>query len=315
MTMFRNLPALVTVAVFVLLYAACAAQFPFMLSSRVALNLLTDNAFLGVLAVGMTIVILSGGVDLSVGAVVAFVGVLVALLVGNGVDPWAAFALALALGTAFGALMGAAIHWLQAPAFIVTLAGMFLARGACFLLTVDSIPIVHPLYASLSSQRLTLPAIMLLTFLGGAVLLGATRFGTAVRALGGDARQAELMGVDVARTRIGIYAFSGLCAALAGILFSINTPSAHSLAAIGVELDAIAAVVIGGTLLTGGYGGVLGSLFGVLILGLIQSYIIFTGTLSSWWAKIATGLLLFAFIAMQRIVLLVTARRAGGVAP
>ena len=310
MRLDRNLPSLVTLSVFVLLYAACAVQFPFMVSGRVAGNLLTDNAFLGVLAVGMTVVILSGGIDLSVGAVVAFVGVLLALLIGNGVDPFLAFAIALAAGTLYGALIGAAIHWLQAPPFIVTLAAMFLARGACFLLTTDSIPITHPVYGDLASGGLGLSIsawAMLVAFAAGIVLLRLTRFGADVHAIGGDARAAELMGVRVGRTTVMIYAFSGLCAALGGILFSVYTQSAHSLAGVGLELDAIAAVVIGGTLLTGGYGGLLGSLFGVLILGLIQTYITFTGTLSSWWAKIATGVLLFLFIAMQRTVLLLRA--------
>ena len=310
MRLDRNLPSLVTLSVFVLLYAACAVQVPFMVSGRVAGNLLTDNAFLGVLAVGMTVVILSGGIDLSVGAVVAFVGVLLALLIGSGVDPFLAFAIALAAGTLYGALIGAAIHWLQAPPFIVTLAAMFLARGACFLLTTDSIPITHPVYGDLASGGLGLSIsawAMLVAFAAGIVLLRLTRFGADVHAIGGDARAAELMGVRVGRTTVMIYAFSGLCAALGGILFSVYTQSAHSLAGVGLELDAIAAVVIGGTLLTGGYGGLLGSFFGVLILGLIQTYITFTGTLSSWWAKIATGVLLFLFIAMQRTVLLLRA--------
>ena len=310
MRLDRNLPSLVTLSVFVLLYAACAVQFPFMASGRVAGNLLTDNAFLGVLAVGMTVVILSGGIDLSVGAVVAFVGVLLALLIGNGVDPFLAFAIALAAGTLYGALIGAAIHWLQAPPFIVTLAAMFLARGACFLLTTDSIPITHPVYGDLASGGLGLSIsawAMLVAFAAGIVLLRLTRFGADVHAIGGDARAAELMGVRVGRTTVMIYAFSGLCAALGGILFSVYTQSAHSLAGVGLELDAIAAVVIGGTLLTGGYGSLLGSFFGVLILGLIQTYITFTGTLSSWWAKIATGVLLFLFIATQRTVLLLRA--------
>lgn len=307
--MTRNLPSLVTVAVFALLYALCAAQFPFMLSARVAGNLLGDNAFLGVLAVGMTVVILSGGIDLSVGAVVAFTGVLLAMLIGHGMHPLLAFAIALVVGTAYGALIGAAIHWLQAPPFIVTLAAMFLARGACFLLTTDSIPITHALYAGLSGGSGFGAVVMLLAFAGGAVMLRMTRFGAAVYALGGDARAAELMGVGLGRTTIRIYAFSGLAAALAGILFSIYTQSAQPLAAVGIELDAIAAVVIGGTLLSGGTGGLLGSFFGVMILGLIQSYILFTGTLSSWWARIATGVLLFAFIAMQRLVLLLSPRQ------
>jgi len=310
--MTRNLPSLVTVAVFALLYALCAMQFPFMLSARVAGNLLSDNAFLGVLAVGMTVVILSGGIDLSVGAVVAFTGVLLAILIEwHGVNPWLAFAIALGIGSAYGALIGAAIHWLQAPPFIVTLAAMFLARGACFLLTTDSISITHPLYADLSGGSGFSAGVMLLAFAGGAVMLRMTRFGASVYALGGDARAAELMGVSTGRTTVRTYAFSGFAAALAGILFSIYTQSAQPLAAVGIELDAIAAVVIGGTLLSGGTGGLLGSFFGVMILGLIQSYILFTGTLSSWWAKIATGVLLFGFIAMQRLVLLVSARRLG----
>ena len=187
---------------------------------------------------------------------------------------------------------------------------MFLARGACFLLTTDSIPITHPVYGDLASGGLGLSIsawAMLVAFAAGIVLLRLTRFGADVHAIGGDARAAELMGVRVGRTTVMIYAFSGLCAALGGILFSVYTQSAHSLAGVGLELDAIAAVVIGGTLLTGGYGSLLGSFFGVLILGLIQTYITFTGTLSSWWAKIATGVLLFLFIAMQRTVLLLRA--------
>lgn len=320
MTGARNLPSLVTIGVFLLLLALCAVQFPFVLSPRVGGNLLTDNAFLGVLAVGMTVVIISGGIDLSVGAVIAFVGVLLAILIERyQVNPYIAFLIALGAGSAFGALVGTAIHLLKAPAFIVTLAAMFLARGACFLLTTDSIPITHAIYADLPASGLPFPGggrlsisamTMLLVFIGGAVLLRATRFGANVYALGGDERAAELMGVPVGRTTVAIYAFSGFTAALAGILFSIYTQSGYSLAAVGIELDAIAAVVIGGTLLTGGYGGVLGSLFGVLILGLIQLYITLEGTLSSWWAKIATGLLLFLFIAMQRLILVLSARRA-----
>lgn len=320
MTSARNLPSLVTVGVFLLLLAVCAVEFPFVLSTRVGGNLLTDSAFLGILAVGTTVVIISGGIDLSVGAVIAFVGVLLAILIEHyQLDPYLAFVIAIAVGTAFGAMVGAAIHLLQAPAFIVTLAAMFLARGACFLLTTDSIPITHALYADLPSSGLPLPGggrlsigamVMLLTFIGGAILLRATRFGANVYALGGDPRAAELLGVNVGRTTIAIYAFSGFTAALAGIVFSLYTQSGYSLAAVGIELDAIAAVVIGGTLLTGGYGGVLGSLFGVLILSLIQLYITLEGTLSSWWAKIATGFLLFLFIAMQRLILFLSARRS-----
>jgi simple sugar transport system permease protein len=312
MNFVRDRTVFITAAVLLLLFAFCATQFPFVLSTRVLGNLLTDNAFLGLLAIGMTVVIISGGIDLSVGSVLAFVGVLLSVLITQqGMDPWLAFGLALLLGTAFGALQGAAIHILGAPAFIVTLAGMFLARGACFLLTEDSVPIGHPLYGQLASTALPLPgggqlsisaAIMLLAVALTALMLRRTEFGASVYAIGGDARAAELMGVPARRTTIAIYAFSGFTAAAGGILYSLYTGSGYPLAAVGMELDAIAATIIGGTLLTGGYGGVLGTLLGVLILGLIQLYITLQGTLSSWVAKIAIGGLLLAFILIQRVL-------------
>jgi len=192
---------------------------------------------------------------------------------------------------------------------------MFLARGIAFVLSIDSIPIEHDFYSQLNDfywlmpggGRLTLiGGLMLLVFAGGIVLAHRTRFGANVYALGGGAQTAELMGVPVGRTTIQIYALSGFLAGLSGIVFSIYTSAGYSLATVGVELDAIAAVVIGGTLLTGGAGFVGGTLIGILIQGLIQTYITFDGTLSSWWTKILIGLLLFAFILMQKGLLLLS---------
>ncbi|HUG45011.1 MAG TPA: galactofuranose ABC transporter, permease protein YjfF [Sphingomicrobium sp.] len=319
MKLEHNRPLLITLVVFGLLVGVAAAQFPFILSGRVVGNLLTDSAFLGVLALGMTVVIISGGIDLSVGAVLAFVSVLLAVLIEqHQVNPFIAFACAIALSTGFGALLGSGIHFLKAPPFIVTLAGMFLARGGCFLLTNDSIPVNADVYQQLSSLALPLPAggritlsagIMLLALAATVVMLRSTRFGANIYALGGDQKAARLMGVRTGRTTIAIYAFSGMMAGIAGILFSIYTQSGYPLAVVGIELDAIAAVVIGGTLLSGGYGGAVGTFFGVLILGLIQLYITLEGTLSSWWGKIATGTLLFLFIAIQQLMLMLSSRR------
>jgi galactofuranose transport system permease protein len=312
----KYLPLIATVLIFLIAYTICVVQYPNMLSTRVIGNLLTDNAFLGIAAVGMTFVILSGGIDLSIGSVIAFTGVLIAVLLRDtGIHPLFAFAIALVISTAFGAYMGAIIHYLEMPAFIVTLAGMFLARGACYLLTSDSIPVNHPFYKTLKSLywkvpgggRLTLiGGVMLLVFIVGIVIAHRTRFGTNVYALGGGIQTSKLMGVPVGRTTVQIYALSGFLAGLAGIVFSLYTSAGYSLATVGVELDAIAAVVIGGTLLTGGAGFVAGTLIGILIQGLIQTYITFDGTLSSWWTKIAIGLLLFAFILMQKGILLVS---------
>ncbi|PKA39628.1 galactofuranose ABC transporter, permease protein YjfF [Rhizobium sullae] len=309
----KYLPLLATIVIFVLSYAACALQYPNMLSTRVAGNLLTDNAFLGIAAVGMTFVIISGGIDLSIGSVIAFTGVFLAVVLRDtSIHPLAAFALVLAITTAFGGLMGAVIHYLKMPAFIVTLAGMFLARGMSYVLSIDSIPINHDYYSMLTSiyyrmpggGRLTLVGgVMLLVFIAGIFVAHRTRFGANVYALGGGVQTAELMGVPVGPTTIRIYALSGFLAGLSGIVFSLYTSAGYSLAAVGVELDAIAAVVIGGTLLTGGAGFVAGTFIGLLIQGLIQTYITFDGTLSSWWTKILIGLLLFAFILMQKAIL------------
>ena len=317
----RLLPLAATVVIFLLAYALCWAQFPAMLSTRVIGNLLTDNAYLGIAAVGMTIVIMSGGIDLSVGSVIAFSGVFIAVMLRDtGLPAWLVCAMLLAITTAFGAAMGATIHALAMPAFIVTLAGMFLARGAAYLLTLDSVPIDDPLFSGLQRTYWLMPgkgrftligAAMLVTVLVGALLVHRTRFGTAVLAIGGDEATARLMGVDVGRTQVLIYAASGFCAGLAGIVFAIYTSAGYPLSTVGVELTAIAAVVIGGTLLSGGSGTVVGTLVGVLTMGLIQTYIVFDGTLSSWWTKIVIGGLLLTFILLQKGVLGLARRRAG----
>jgi len=314
----KYLPLIATIVIFVVSYAACAAQYPNILSTRVIGNLLTDNAFLGIAAVGMTFVILSGGIDLSIGSVIAFTGIFLAVLLQNtGIHPLAAFALVLVITTLFGAIMGAIIHYLEMPAFIVTLAGMFLARGMAFVLSVDSIPIKHPFYAAMKTFYVKLPGggritliggLMLLVFAAGILIAQRTRFGTNVYALGGGTQTSALMGVPVGRTTMMIYGLSGFLAGLSGIVYSLYTSAGYSLATVGVELDAIAAVVIGGTLLTGGAGFVGGTLIGVLIQGLIQTYITFDGSLSSWWTKILIGALLFAFILMQKGILLLSRR-------
>lgn len=308
--MKRLMPVLATTAVFLLGYLICALTFPNFASLRVVTNLLTDNAFLGIVAVGMTFVIISGGIDLSVGSVIGFTTVFLALAIERmGMPPLAAFVAILLICALFGAAMGAVIQYFDLPPFIVTLAGMFLARGLSFLMSTESIPINAALYSHLAEYalrlpggaRLTVPAMIMLAAVAvGAALLHGTRFGANVHALGGARGSAALMGINVGRSTVLIYMLSSVLAGLSGIVFSLYTSSGYSLSAVGVELDAIAAAVIGGTLLSGGYGFVFGTFVGVLIQGLIQTYISFDGSLSSWWAKIATGLLLFAFIGFQQ---------------
>ncbi|NEY27223.1 sugar ABC transporter permease YjfF [Escherichia coli] len=308
----RNLPLMITLAVFVLGYLFCLSQFPGFATTRVICNILTDNAFLGIVAVGMTFVILSGGIDLSVGSVIAFTGVFLARMIGDyHMSPLVAFPLVLVMGCGFGAFMGWLIDALKIPAFIITLAGMFFLRGASYLVSEESLPIDHPIYTTLSSLAWKIPGggrlsamalLMLAVVVLGIFLANRTRFGNQVYAIGGNATSANLMGISTRSTTIRIYMLSTGLATLAGIVFSIYTSAGYALAGMGVELDAIASVVIGGTLLSGGVGTVLGTLFGVAIQGLIQTYINFDGTLSSWWTKIAIGILLFAFIGLQRLL-------------
>lgn len=305
-----RLPLYITIATFLIAFGLCVAQYPNMLSTRVIANLLTDNAFLGIVAVGMTFVILSGGIDLSVGSVIAFTGVFLAVILRDTqIHPLLAFALALLITTAFGAAMGAIIHYLEMPPFIVTLAGMFLMRGMAYVITTESVPIEAPFYDWLQALSWKAPGggmfrvtgfLMLGTFAVAMLVLHRTRFGQNIYAMGGSLQTAQLMGVPRARTTIGIYAVSSGLAGLAGIVYSLYTSAGYSLATVGAELDAIAAVVIGGTLLSGGAGFVAGTFFGILIMGLIQTYIVFDGTLSSWWTKIVIGALLFAFIMLQK---------------
>ena len=301
-----------TIAVFILLYMVSWARFPAFGSSVVLANALYDNAFLGITAVGMTFVILAGGIDLSVGSVIAFIGVFIALMLQNTqVDPLIVIAMALAIGTVFGAAMGAMIYFFKIPPFIITLAGLFLARGTIFLLTTQSIGITNPFYNQVYNIAIKLPdggrlsflAIIFLVVLGVAIFIAHfTEFGRNVYAIGGDPNAALLLGVPVARTTIGVYALSGFLAALAGVVYSLYTSSGYPLATVGVELDAIAAVVIGGTLLTGGVGYVAGTFIGILINGIIRTYIAFDGSLNSWWTRILIGFLLFVFVALQKLL-------------
>ena len=306
----RYAPTLATVGLFIAMFAVGAGMYPSFLSGQVFLNLFIDNTFLIVLAVGMTFVILTGGIDLSVGAVVALSMMVSATLLQQGWNAGAVIMLVLLIGGGLGLLMGLIIQYFDIQPFIVTLAGMFLARGLCYVISLDSIPVTEGFFTGMAQAQIPLPGDL---FISPGVLLALgivaaafyvlhhTRFGRTVYAIGGNEHSAMLMGLPVKSTKILVYALSGLCSAVAGILFSFYSLSGYSLAAQGMELDAIAAVVIGGTLLTGGTGYVLGSVVGVLVLGIVQTFIAYDGTLSSWWTKIVIGGLLLVFILLQRL--------------
>lgn len=307
----RLVPLAATITLFVGMAVAGSLLYPKFLSWQVFLNLLIDNAFLIIVAVGMTFVILTGGIDLSVGSVIALSTMVCASLVEF--RQWSALTvipLVLVIGILFGAAQGWLIQRFRLQPFIVTLAGMFLARGLCYLISINSISISDDFFSDIALTRvslgpeasLSIGALLALVMVAVAVFLAhATSFGRTVYAIGGNETSAVLMGLPVARTTVAVYAFSGFCSALGGVVFTFYIMTGYGLHALGMELDAIAAVVIGGTLLTGGVGYVIGSLFGVLILGMIQTLISFDGSLSSWWTRIVIGALLFSFCLLQRL--------------
>ena len=307
----KFLPLAVTIGLFVVMYGAGAYMFDGFFSLQVFLNFFIDNAFLAITATGMTFVIISGGIDLSVGSVIALTTMVSATLVEHhGVSPALVIPLVLAMGAVYGLAMGLVIQYFKVQPFIVTLAGMFFARGLCYVISIDSITIENAFYSDVSAFRIPLPfdtsitvnVILALVVMAAAFYLAHyTRFGRTIYAIGGNEQSAMLMGLPVARTKVLVYTFNGFCSALAGVVFTFYMLSGYGLHAQGMELDAIATVVIGGTLLTGGSGYVVGTLFGVLMYGTIQTLITFDGNLSSWWTKIFIGLLLLAFCLLQRL--------------
>lgn len=321
-----------TLGVFALIYLFGAVMYGDrgFTTLRTFTLLFSDNAYVGISAVGMTMVLITGGIDLSVGAVASLTGMFIAYGTSvMGLHPLVCIAFSLVVGVGLGLGMGAVIQYLNVPPFITTLTGMFLARGVCSLISRESIAISHPMIDKLASWKIYFQVfrdgewtkikpvasinVNVLLFLGmillGAIILQKTRFGRNVYAIGGNEQSAQLMGLPVARTKVLVYGFNGLCSVLAGISYVLYVKSGWNLSLQGAELDAISAAVIGGVMLTGGAGYMVGTLLGVLLKSTIPALITFNGNLSSWWAKIATGALLLLFIGIQRAVITYTSRR------
>ena len=317
----RYVPITATILVFFLVYMIGIISFPNFGSLRVFLDLFTDNAYLGIAAIGTALVILTGGIDLSVGSIIAFTSILIAKIISMkplveghpAYNALFAIALALVIGILFGMLQGWLIYNFSLPPFLVTLAGMFFIRGCGFIVSEESIGIKNdPVFDFIQKDlSVTLDKGLYLRFIVmlylvvlviAIVFSQRTRAGRSIYAIGDNELAATLMGIPVGRTKIMTYTIAGFCSALAGVVYAIYLKAGNPLNCVGLEMDAIAAVVIGGTLLTGGVGYVFGSLFGVLVLGLIQTLIIFDGRINSWWTRIIVGLLVLVFIFMQNMI-------------
>jgi len=290
------------------LFVFAAFRYENFLTQENLLNVLRQNSMVGLVALGMTFVILTGGIDLSVGSILAVAGVVAASLSGRGL--LVALLAGVGVAAALGLVNGLVIAKARIQPFIVTLAMMIAARGVALAYTGDQSVRVERTaqdFSELGRGRLSLgvidlpyPVIVLfVAFALGWVVLTQTRFGRHVYALGDNEEAARLMGLNVGRVTVGVYALSGALAGLAGVMLTSRLGAGQPVAGIGWELDAIAAVVVGGTLLTGGQGGVGSTLVGVILLGLIFNIFNLEGQITPWWQLVFRGIILLAVVVVQ----------------
>ncbi len=310
------LPTLAAVAIFLAMIVYGEIAYGRIVQFNTLSNLLINNAHLVIIAVGMTFVILTGGIDLSVGAVIALSSVAGVMLVNAGLNPWIAVLTMILIGTVTGYVSGTLIQHFDVQPFIATLAMMFLARGIASMLSTqpqrleDDSPI-RALGAQLKvvdgpkvNDLIITPGVVIaaIVVVAAVFVLHRTRLGRTVYAIGGSESSAMLMGLPVHRTKMLIYVISGTLAGIAAVVYTSRLGIAQNITGIGWELDAIAATVIGGTLLTGGAGFVLGSVVGALVLGLMNVLITRDGAIKPEAVTIITGGILLVFVLLQRVV-------------
>jgi ribose/xylose/arabinose/galactoside ABC-type transport system permease subunit len=310
------LPTVAALVIFMGMVVYGEAVYGRILQYNTISNLFVNNAHLIIIAVGMTFVILMGGIDLSVGAVIAFSSVAGVMLVNAGWNPWLVMVLMVAMGGGFGALSGGLVQYAHVQPFIATLATMFLARGLASMLSTvperlpedSAVRLVHYNIKLIDGPRvndlIVTPGVIIAALVVAAAVftLHRTRFGRTIYAIGGSEQSALLMGLRVARTKVLAYVISGALAGLAAVVYTSRLGAAQNITGIGWELDAIAATVIGGTLLTGGAGYVLGSVVGALVLGLMTVLITRDGSIPPEATTIITGGILLVFVLLQRAV-------------
>jgi ribose/xylose/arabinose/galactoside ABC-type transport system permease subunit len=296
------------------LFALCVllwALTPHFLTVSNLLNVLEQTAINAVIAAGMTFVIISGGIDLSVGSLVALAGVVLATALHAGVPIPIAILASLAVGFGFGLLNGIAITWGRLPPFIATLGMMSVARG-CALLFTEGRPVsgFDPDFRAIATSRIVgVPTPILGTAavdLAAHFVLSETRFGRYVYSIGGNEEATRLSGVNVRMYKALVYGVSGLASAMAAVLLTARLNSAQPIAGIMYELDAIAATVIGGTSLMGGEGGLGGTIIGALIMGVLRNGLNLLGV-SSFVQQIVIGLVIVFAVLIDTVL---KARRA-----
>lgn len=316
---------IITIVLFFVMYLAGCGVYASKGFTKVQnfCNILINNAGLICVTCGMTCVMLTGGIDISVGSLVAMDCMILAV----GIEQWhwssvTLMIFILVIGLVFGLVQGFCIAYLDIQPFIVTMAGLYFARGMTAVICKDQVSIVSDkLFTALSTFKIQFPfggtvnkkGILVLPYIRVTVIVALivviaiylmlkyTRFGRGIYAIGGNQTSATLMGLDVKKTKLKTYVLSSFLTSIGGICYCLNTMAGTTQQATGLEMDAISSAVIGGTLLTGGVGNVIGSLFGVLINGTISTLVKANGKLISSWANIVTAILLCFFIILQSV--------------
>lgn len=314
----------ITIGIFIVMYlAAIIFLGGGFLHAQQIFDMLNDNASLIIVSCALTIVMIGGGIDISVGAVTSLVVMSCVLYLNSGGNIIVSILLAIGIGLGFGLVHGFLISYLEIQPFIVTLAGMFFARGMTTILSVNPQKVDHEAFAKVRDMKIEIPflgytakngnfvparmelgvVVALVCLILIFVLLKYIRLGRNFYAMGGNQQSALMLGINVKRTRFLSYILSGLLSGISGYVFMMHTGAGNATNAAGMEMNAIASSIIGGTLLTGGVGNVIGTFFGTLTLTTIKKIVVSSGLNDPWWQSITTGGMLCFFILLQSVVL------------
>lgn len=323
----------ITIALFILLYALSLFLFHDKNFAKfsVFFNFFNIKAYLLMLSLGLTVVMITGSIDISVGGVTGLVSMVIAVMLTEyGLPTFWTIPAALGIGLAFGIAQGFLISYMEIQPFIVTLSGMFFARGMTSVVKTVSVPITDPTFLAWSSAKLYIPflyntrkngtldvayltpaaIVALLVLIVLIIALKRTKFGRSLYAVGGNTQSALLMGINAKRTKFLAHVLCGLLAGIGGFLFTLLSPSGNPGNGMGYEIDAISSSVIGGTMLSGGVGSPIGTFFGVMINSLVERVVPLLGITEASWPRIITSAFLFVFIVLQSV--LASAGKKGG---
>ena len=320
-----NLLLLITVVVFFVMYiGAIIFLGEGFLKPQTFLNILNANAALIIVSCGMSIVMITGGIDISVGGVVALVSMCCAVYLDfHDGNVFVAVLISLAIGLAFGLVQGFLVAYLDIQPFIVSLAGMFFARGMTTIVNTHPFNVENEAFVALKDTRIIVPGLGTVNKVGKYVnayieigvvvallavvilfcVLRWTKLGRSFYAVGGNKQSALMLGINVKRTKFLSHLICGLLAGIGGFVYFLHVGSGSASHASGMEMNAIASSIIGGTMLTGGVGNIIGSFFGVLSLSTIQNIVSSAGLDQAWWTGITIAAMLCLFLVVQSVVM------------